>query len=231
MHHLMRPARGDSVVPAADCAAEALLAPWKVIKSVFSMRRGAYRNCGVFSTQWDRMDSSCRGGHNFAGSTPGTGFPTISKDTHTFNLFLNQYMVARTTNFTSSMLHYNAKLLLYNYSCMLAKFLMPARNILACSPAMHPLYKTCVSSHTDVERVKVGVGGSHLLGQLGRERGHLDQRITGVGQLLTETGVERVTETQSFTWVDLQQIQWDFYMCWGIMKVCKQLPHTQIICT
>ena len=121
-------------------------------------------------------------------------------------------MVATTTNFTGSMLHYNAKLLLYNYSCMLANFLMPARKVLALftSTIQNLLY----SPHTDVERVKVGVGGSHLLGQLGRERGHLDQRITGIGQLLTETGVERVTEAQSFTWVDLQQIKWS---CAGVL--------------
>ena len=79
MLHLIKPARGDSEVPvvvADGAAVEPLMGEWKAMTSVFSMRRGAYKNCGVFSTQWEMMDRSCRGGQSLAGSTPGTGVPT-----------------------------------------------------------------------------------------------------------------------------------------------------------
>ena len=55
-----------------------------------------------------------------------------------------------------------------------------------------------------MEGVKDGEGGGELASQLGGQRRHLDKRVTGVGQLLTETGVERVTEAQGLTRVDLQ---------------------------
>ena len=63
-----------------------------------------------------------------------------------------------------------------------------------------------------MEGVEGGEGGGQLLGQLGRERGHLDQWLTGIGQMFTEAAVERVTETQSFTGVDLQR---------GQEKICQ----------
>ena len=55
------------------------------------------------------------------------------------------------------------------------------------------MYSVYDSVYTNVEGEEGGISSGQLLCQLGRERRHLDQRLTGIGKMLTETGVERMT--------------------------------------